>query len=252
MMGYFFALLIGLGLGLMGGGGSILTVPILIYLMGMEPKVSIPLSLGIVALTSLVGVFRHAKDKNVNFQLAFFFGPFTMVGSFLGARLSQFLSDQEQLLFFSVIMLIASFFMMRDQKDLPTERARTKENKTKLILLMSIQGLAIGLITGIVGVGGGFLIVPALVLILKQSMREAIGTSLLIISMNSVTGLLGHLGQVIIPWTFLAKFSALSVIGIFLGSSLAHKISQKKLKKSFGYFLIVIGCFVLYKNLAFS
>jgi uncharacterized protein len=245
MLGYLLATTIGLSLGLLGGGGSILTVPILVYVMKMDPKVSIALSLAIVGMTSLVGVFGHYRNQNINFKVAFTFGPFAMLGTFLGAKLSQYLSGSTQLILFAFIMLLASVFMIRGRKDTPEDLE--KQNKLN-IPLIAIEGIAVGIVTGLVGVGGGFLIVPALVLLSGLSMKKSVGTSLLIISFNSFSGFAGYLGLVSIPWPFLFKFTAFSAVGIFIGIALVRYVSQSALKKGFGIFLIFMGIFILYKN----
>jgi len=245
MIGYLLATLIGLSLGLLGGGGSILTVPILVYVMKMDPKVSIALSLAIVGMTSLVGVYGHYRKGNIHLKVALTFGPFAMVGTFLGAKISQFLSGQTQLVLFAVIMLVASIFMIKGRKDAPEDKE--KQNSLN-IPLIAIEGIAVGIVTGLVGVGGGFLIVPALVLLSGLSMKKAVGTSLLIISFNSLSGFVGYLGLVEVPWGFLFKFTAFSAIGIFAGISLSRFVSQSALKKVFGVFLIFMGIFILYKN----
>lgn len=246
MLGYSLATLIGLSLGLMGGGGSILTVPILVYAMDMDPKLSIALSLAIVGATSLIGVYGHAKNKNIDLRTAMVFGPFAMGGTFLGAKLSQFMSGQAQLILFAFIMLLASVFMLRKKKG---EGENEEEHPKKLnIPLIAAEGIFVGIVTGLVGVGGGFLIVPALVLLSGLSMKRAVGTSLLIISLKSFAGFAGYIGLVEIPWAFLAKFTAFSGVGILIGSNLVKYVSQQKLKKAFAIFLIVMGIFILYKN----
>jgi uncharacterized membrane protein YfcA len=244
MIGYLLAILIGFSLGLLGGGGSILTVPILVYVVGMEAKLSIALSLAIVGATSLVGVVSHTRAKNVDYKVAAIFGPIAMLGTFFGAKISQYLSGNVQLLIFSIIMLLASGFMLKGRKDV-----EAKENLKINIPLTIVQGLVVGIITGIVGVGGGFLIVPALVLIAGLSMRKAVGTSLFIIALNSFTGFFSYLGTVEVPWVFLGKFTAFSGVGIIIGSLLVNKVPQQKLKKVFAVFLIVMGFIILYKNL---
>lgn len=243
MIGYLLATLIGLSLGLLGGGGSILTVPILVYAMGMDPKLAIALSLAIVGATSLIGVISHTRAKNVDFKVAIIFGPIAMAGTFGGAKLSQFLSGEVQLLIFSVIMLLASIFMLRGRQE--TEAVEKELN----IPLIAGEGLVVGVITGLVGVGGGFLIVPALVLMAGLSMKRAVGTSLLIISAKSFAGFAGYIGLVEVPWEFLLKFTAFSGVGIIIGSYLVKFVPQTKLKKAFAIFLIFMGAFILYKNL---
>lgn len=243
IVGYLLATLIGFSLGIMGGGGSILTVPILVYVLKMDPKLSIALSLAIVGLTSLVGVINHFRAKNINLRVAALFAPFAMVGTFLGAKISKFMSGEFQLILFAIIMLMASILMIKGRKE--TEGEEEKEIK---IPLLGAQAIVVGIVTGLVGVGGGFLIVPALVLLTGLSMKRAVGTSLFIISLNSFSGFAGYLGLVEVDWSFLLKFSSFSILGILVGSQLVQFISQKVLKKSFGVFLIFMGIFILYKN----
>jgi uncharacterized membrane protein YfcA len=243
MLGYALATLIGLSLGVMGGGGSILTVPILVYVLGMDAKLSIALSLAIVGTTSLVGVFNHFRAGNVNLKVAAIFGPVAMVGTFLGAKISRLMSGEAQLILFAIIMLMASYFMIKGRKETEAD-----ENKKLNIPLLCGQAVVVGIITGLVGVGGGFMIVPALVLLTGLSMKVAVGTSLFIIALNSFSGFAGYLGMFDIDWAFLAKFSGASIVGILIGSQLVQFISQRMLKKSFGVFLIFMGAFILYKN----
>ena len=242
ILGYLLATLIGLSLGLLGGGGSILTVPILVYILNMDPKVSIALSLAIVGITSLFGVSNHYRNGNVNFKIALIFAPVAMLGTFFGAKLSQLISGQTQLVLFAIIMLLASIFMLKGRKE-------TEEKNVNLnFFLVSIVAICVGVLTGIVGVGGGFLIVPALVLLTGISMKAAVGTSLLIISLNSLSGFLGYLNLIEIPWVFLIKFSSFSVLGVFIGASLVKFVSQSALKRAFAIFLIIMGFFIIYKN----
>ncbi|EQC47807.1 sulfite exporter TauE/SafE [Bacteriovorax sp. BSW11_IV] len=245
-IGYFLALFIGISLGLLGGGGSILTVPILVYVLEMPAKSSIALSLVIVGVTALISALGHARKKNVNFKIAFIFAPMAMLGAFLGARLSKLMDGSTQLILFAIIMLLAAIFMFKGQKTNEKEdENETKEIKKTLIL---IQAFIVGIITGIVGVGGGFLIVPALVLLTGVSMKVAVGTSLLIIAFNSFSGFVGYIGTIEIPWMFLSIFTTVTVIGSLIGGHLSSYISSAKLKKVFAVFLIIMGFFILYKN----
>lgn len=247
VIGYLLAILIGLSLGLLGGGGSILTVPILVYALEMDPKVSIALSLAIVAMTSLIGVFGHYKNKNIDFKIAAIFGPVAMAGTFFGAKLSVFLSGQVQLILFSVIMLLASIFMIKNARKSDQEN-KTESGKELNYPLIIIEGLIVGIVTGLVGVGGGFLIVPALVLLTGLPMKRAVGTSLLIISLKSFSGFAGYIGLVEIPWSFLGLFTLFSGAGILIGSYLVRFVSQRQLKSGFAVFLIFMGVYILYKN----
>lgn len=247
LLGYSLALLIGLSLGLLGGGGSIVTVPILVYAIGMEEKLAIALSLAIVGATSLIGAFSHYKKGNVDFKVFLAFGPVAMLGTFLGAKLSVFFSGQVQLLMFAVIMILAAYFMLKGRQSVEADPSK-QQFTTKRIALIAVEGIVVGIITGLVGVGGGFLIVPALVLLAGISMKRAVGTSLLIISVKSFAGFSGYLGIVEIPWDFLARFTAVSGLGILAGSALVKHVPQKWLKKIFALFLIMMGIFIFYQN----
>lgn len=243
ILGYIFATLIGLSLGLMGGGGSILTVPVLVYILDYGPKESIALSLAIVAIAALAGSVTHFKEKNINIKVAMVFGPIAMIGTYLGAKLSVFLSGTTQLIIFAIVMIIASVFMFKGKKETEV-KSDHKLNYTLII----IEGLLVGILTGVVGVGGGFMIVPALVLLANIPMKQAVGTSLLIIALKSFSGFIGYLDIVTVDWAFLAKFSIFTILGIIVGTYLVRFIPANKLKKGFAIFLIVMGIFILYKN----
>lgn len=247
ILGYALALLIGGSLGLMGGGGSILTVPVLVYALGMGAKESIALSLAIVGSTSLIGSISHFKAGNINVRVALIFGPVAMAGTFLGAKLSVYLSGATQLIIFAIVMLVASYFMFKGKKQLEGEDQTDKPLNYTLIIA---EGIFVGILTGIVGVGGGFMIVPALVLLAHIPMKEAIGTSLIIIALKSFAGFVGYMGTITVDWAFLGQFCIFTIIGILAGSHFVKYISQEKLKKMFAVFLVIMGIFILYKNKA--
>ena len=243
IIGYLLATFIGLSLGLMGGGGSILTVPILVYILKMDPKLSIALSLAIVGATSLIGSYGHYKKGNIHLKVAIIFGPFAMLGTFIGAKLSVYFSAAIQLILFAIIMMIASIFMYKGRKE-----SQQIEKSSYNIALIIFEGIVVGIVTGIVGVGGGFLIVPALVLIAGIPMKMAVGTSLLIISLKSITGFIGYYDQLTIPWPFLGTFIVFTGFGIIIGSKLVDHIPAKKLKKIFAIFLLIMGSAIIYKE----
>jgi hypothetical protein len=243
MIGYILALFAGLAMGLLGGGGSILTVPILVYVFSVDTKVAVAMSLAIVGWTALMGMYSHFKLKNISFKVAFIFGGFALPGTYFGSYLSQFISGQIQLLIFSAIMIIAAAFMFNGKKEI--EESSHSLNYP----LIAISGVFVGIMTGLIGVGGGFLIVPALMFFTGIDMRKAVGTSLFIISFNSIFGFLSYLGRVEIPWNLMIIFSICSTVGIFIGAKLNTKVPQAKLKKIFAVFLIIMGIFILYKNL---
>ena len=252
-LGFLLAALIGLTLGLLGAGGSILTVPILVYVLGFGAKPAIAMSLPVVGTTSLVGAIGHWRAGNVQLRTAVLFGLVAMIGSFTGARLAVFVSGGVQLTLLGIVMLGASLSMLRGTRATtaaPTETAGEPAPARQSRAVLAATGLAIGLLTGIVGIGGGFLIVPALVLLAHVPMKEAIGTSLVVIAMNSASGALGYAGQFDLPWGFLIAFTSVAVTGILVGTRLVRFVSQRALRRAFAVFLIVLGAMILYQNRA--
>ena len=247
LLGILLAALIGLSLGLLGGGGSILTVPIFVYVLGLGAKEAIAMSLAVVGATSLFGAVGHWRAGSVNLRVAGIFGVVAMAGTYLGARLAIYFSGAAQLALFAVVMLAAAVFMFRPQR-LPVGMEST--GKAMPLALIVVEGIAVGILTGLVGVGGGFLIVPALVLLGKVPMKQAVGTSLLVIAMKSAAGFVGYLGQVAMDWTFMGTFTAVSIAGILLGTWLVRFVPQHALQRAFAVFLLLMGGFILYQNRA--
>lgn len=243
-LGFALAALIGLSLGVLGGGGSILTVPIFVYVLGFEPKESIAMSLAVVGATSLFGTVGHWRAGNVNLRVALIFGTVAMAGTYLGARLAVFFSGSAQLTLFAIVMLAAAFFMFTDRnaRGVPAPAGRMPAT------LIIAEGIAVGVLTGLVGVGGGFLVVPALVVLGRIPMKEAVGTSLLVIAMKSAAGFMGYVGQVDVPWAFMSGFTAVAVAGILAGTYLVRFVPQSALKRSFAVFLVIMGTAILYQN----
>ncbi|HEU5183804.1 MAG TPA: sulfite exporter TauE/SafE family protein [Gemmatimonadaceae bacterium] len=241
-LGLVLASVIGLSLGLLGGGGSILTVPVFVYVLGYAAKPAIAMSLPVVGATSLVGAIGHWRAGNVNFRQALTFGIVAMVGAFAGARLAVLVSGVFQLTLLAVAMLGAALSMLRR----PIAQPPGSEAVSRWVVL--VVGLGVGLLTGLVGIGGGFLIVPALVVLARVPMKQAVGTSLLVIAMNSASGFLGYLGQVDVPWGFMAVFTAIAIGGILVGTYLVRFVSQQALKRSFAVFLLVMAGVILYQN----
>ena len=239
-------LIIGLSLGPIGGGGSILAVPILVYVLGLDAKTAIAMSLAVVGIVSLIGVVPHGQQGNVNLKTAISFTPPAMLGAFLGARLAAFpfITDTIQLVCFALMMLVASYFMIRKPSEKLSDRielAIPKKHQPKYPwLAITLEGLGVGILTGFVGVGGGFAIIPALVLLGGIPMREAIGTSLLIITFKSATGFIGYLDRVIIDWNLMLTFTTVAILGVIWGAYFSGKIRSEKLQQGFGYFLIAI------------
>ncbi|WP_416245537.1 sulfite exporter TauE/SafE family protein [Crocosphaera sp. XPORK-15E] len=252
IIGHLLAGCIGLSLGLLGGGGSVLALPILVYVMGISPKTAIAMTLVIVGTVSLIGTIPHWRKGNVNLKKALIFGSATMLGAFCGAKIAHlpFITETLQLSLFGVMMLVAAILMIRKGSLSSPEKKEDTELYPPPIcqycwLWLITEGLAIGILTGLVGVGGGFAIVPALVLLGNTPMKEAIGTSLLIITLNSLAGFLGYLGTVPLNWGLMASFTVVAAFGTFFGAYLSQYIEGKQLQKGFGYFLIAVATFIL-------
>jgi hypothetical protein len=237
------SVLVGLAVGLLGGGGSILTVPILVYVAHLETKSAIATSLFVVGVTSLVATVSHARAGRVRFRTGVLFGAAGMVGAFLGGHVGSRLPPGLLLLAFAAVMIAASVAMIRGRRD-AGEFVHTDIAVPKVLR----DGFAVGLLTGTVGAGGGFLVVPALALLGGMPMAAAVGTSVLVIAMNSLAGLLGYLGHVAIDWPLAAAVTAAAVAGSFAGTSLAGRVPQAALRKGFGLFVLAMACFILVKQ----
>lgn len=257
--GYFAAALIGLSLGLIGGGGSILTVPVLVYLFGIDAVTATAYSLFVVGATSLVGAFPKYKEGLVDLKTAVIFGaPSILAVYFTRAYLVPFIPDQvltvgdfeltKRLLLmglFALLMVFASISMIRNKK--PVVQAAGGEQGFKYGLIL-LEGAMVGVLTGLVGAGGGFLIIPALVLFTGLPMKKAVGTSLLIIAAKSLIGFTGDLGGLQPDWQLLLIVTGIAIIGIIAGNRLARQIDGNKLKVGFGWFVLVMGIYILIKE----
>ncbi len=252
--GFAGALVIGIVLGLIGGGGSILTVPVLVYLMGVNPATATGYSLFVVGVSSLIGAFINMKKKLVQVRTAFVFAFPAFVVVYIMRRFVMpsiphdlfsisgiaITKDHLIMVFFAVIMLITSVSMLRNKK----RNIITNVSNYHYHILF-LEGILVGVVAGFVGAGGGFLIIPALVLFARLPMKKAVATSLLIISINSIIGFAGDVGVMEIDWTLLLTFTGISVLGIFAGSYLSGRADGKKLKKGFGWFVLVMAVYIL-------
>jgi len=244
------ALFIGITLGLLGSGGSILTVPMLVYLVGEPEKVAIAESLAVVGAISFFGCLPLAIKKKVHFRSILYFGLPGMLGTYGGAHLAKFVSGNFQLLIFAGTMLAASVMMFKNNKKKDNATDPPRQQVWKLLL----EGLAVGILTGFVGVGGGFVIVPALVLLGGLPIHLAVGTSLAIISMNSITGFVKYLDvlgdlNLTIHWHLIAIFSVIGILGSIVGKKVGNKVPQQKLKKGFALFLVIMGAYIVIMNI---
>lgn len=252
------ALLIGIILAVIGSGGSILTLPILVYIMGIEPVYGTAYSLFIVGITAVTGSIEYARKKLIDFRAAFIFALPALVAvyftrlyivpalpdplfSVAGTHISKGMGI---MLLFAVLMFAASVSMIRQPR---VEEKKTEESHHFLLIIL--EGVVVGLLTGLVGAGGGFLIIPALVLLGNIPMKKAVGTSLLIIAVKSLLGFTGDMQNLEIDWFFLIYFSAFTISGIFAGSYLSHYISGNRLKPLFGWFLLLMGVIIISREL---
>ncbi|WP_454046363.1 sulfite exporter TauE/SafE family protein [Chryseobacterium sp. Marseille-Q8038] len=260
IIGYAAAVLIGVSLGLIGGGGSILTVPVLVYLFGVEAFLATEYSLFIVGISSLVGSFSYLKKGLVNVKIALIFGIPSVISIFLTRiyllplipdevfQIQKFTITKNifLLLIFAGLMILASYKMIRKSTSKDSLHHTTHKNN---VLLAAGQGSIVGILTGLVGAGGGFMIIPALVNLLKISIKTAIGTSLVIISVNSLIGFFSSVNHVKIEWKLLVSITAIAIIGIVIGSHLSKKIEGKKLKPAFGWFILMTGIYIITKEI---
>lgn len=240
------ALLIGVTLGLLGGGGSILTVPTFVMVLGYDPKLAIAMSLPVVGATSLVGAVGHWRRGNVDLKSALPFGGAAMLGAFLGARGSVLLSGRVQLLVLGTVMIASALSMLRSANR-TTGGGETEERVAALPLRLAV-GAAVGTLTGGIGIGGGFLFVPALVVLARVPMRQAVGTSLAVITMNAAAGFAGQPAFVEIPWNFVIVFTGTATVGIILGTWISRFVDQRTLKRAFALFLLLVAALVLWQN----
>jgi uncharacterized protein len=250
LVGYLLAALVGIALGILGGGGSILTVPIFVYVLGYDPKLAIAMSLPVVGVTSLVGAVRHWRAGNVHLPTAAGFGLIAMVGAFVGAKGAAWLTGGQQLLLLAAVMLVSAVTMFRSARRAPDVAQEQAASGDVSWLKLVPVALVVGTLTGLVGIGGGFLVVPALVLLARAPMTQAVGTSLLVIAMNAASGFAGYVTHVAIPWTFVAGFTAIAVAGLLVGMRVATFASPRALKQGFAVFLLAMGVFVFYRNRA--
>jgi uncharacterized membrane protein YfcA len=259
IIGYLASLVIGVSLGLIGGGGSILTVPVLVYLFGVDPVLATAYSLFIVGSTSLVGAIPKYKGGEINIKTAIIFGIPSIIAVYATRafvvpaipmevfHLGSWVITKPlmMMMLFAGLMVFASVSMIMSKDNHDTDEGPQVFNYPMILL----EGAIVGMLTGLVGAGGGFLIIPALVLFSKLPMKQAIGTSLLIIAAKSLIGFTGDLGNQIMDWSLLLTITALAIVGIFIGNSISKKVSAHGLKKGFGWFVLVMGIYIIIKEL---
>ena len=247
-------LITGMLLGIFGSGGSIITMPALLYLLDVDPKSAIAMSLGIVAITATVTAVQHWYKGNVNLRITVIFGLFGVIGTFAGAKLGVITPVFIQLSVFAIIMYAAAWKMLKPAPKHKSVGAACAECADGFCddldyKEIAMHGIAVGILTGIVGVGGGFLIVPALVLLSGLPMKKAIGTSLAIVSLKSFAGFAGYAGAVAIDYSMMAVFSLIAITGSLVGSQIAHYLPANQLKKGFAVFLLLVASYILIKQI---
>lgn len=262
IIGYILAVFVGIILGMVGSGGSILSVPILVYVMGIEPTLATAYSLFIIGTTSLVGGVHKAKQKLVNFKKVFLFGIPAIISVFITRKIivpnipdiiftSKIFTLHKSVLimiFFAFVMIFASVRMIK-----PIQIKMVLNDEKLNYFKITMLGILIGLVSGFVGAGGGFLIVPTLLFFAKTPMKIAVGTSLLIVSLQSLIGFLGDImGNQVIDWNLLKIFTFASIFGIFIGNSISKKVEDRKLKTGFGWFVLAMGIYIIIKELFLS
>lgn len=243
VLGVCLAVLIGVTLGLLGGGGSILTVPILLYVFRLPPEQAIASSLLVVGTTSAVALIPHARASRVRWRTGALFGAASMAGAYAGGQVSSRLPPAVLVLAFGVMMLVTAGAMMRGRRAVAASAA--SEADALPLGRIATQGAFVGAVTGLVGAGGGFLVVPALLLLGRLPMTAAVGTSLLVIAMNSAAGLAGHLAHTRLPWGVALPVAAAAVLGSVVGSRLSGRIAPDTLRRGFAWFVVVMAVFVL-------
>ena len=262
IFGYIGAVLIGVILGLIGGGGSILTVPVLVYLFGLSPVMGTAYSLFVVGFTSLIGAIKNMRQGMVDFKTGIVFAIPAFIAVYSTRKFIvpgipdhiitigdfELTKSIAIMVFFAIIMFLAAFAMIRN-KCIGENCEDGQEIPVYNYPLIIVEGLVVGVLTGVVGAGGGFLIIPALVLLAKLPMKKAVATSLMIIAIKSLIGFIGDVENLTIDWSFLGVITALSVVGIFIGVALSKVIPGEKLKKAFGWFVLLMALYIIYKEL---
>lgn len=246
----------GIVLGLFGSGGSIVAMPALLYLLHVEPKSAIAMSLGIVAVTATISAFDNWRRGNVDVNISLVFGLFGVAGTYAGARLGVHTPVALQLILFALVMYAAAWKMLVKKQTMPAQLAGAggpnvgvEENRIGAHMgHIALHGIGVGVLTGLVGVGGGFLIVPALVLLSGVPMKVAVGTSLAIVAAKSYAGFAGYLGAVPVDYAMMAGFTAVTVLGSLVGTRIAHRFSAETLKRGFAVFLILVATYILLKS----
>jgi uncharacterized protein len=250
VVGPVLALTVGLVLGLLGGGGSLLAVPIFHYVFHVPLKPAIAMSLVVVGMSAFIGFLTHWRQGTVTLRIAAMFGLLAMAGAFAGARIAGFVPARVQLALFAIFALTASVLMLRDAIRTPTSPTGVElvEHHPHFSSMLGVQAVGVGLLTSIIGAGGGFIIVPALVLIGDVPVRCAVGSSLLIIAMNATSGVAGYIGQVAFDWQLVAWFTGIAAVGAVIGTRVMRRLPAARIKQGFAIMILVLGAYMVIRG----
>ncbi|MFN8571032.1 MAG: sulfite exporter TauE/SafE family protein [Gemmatimonadaceae bacterium] len=250
-LGLVLALVVGFVLGLLGGGGSILALPIFLYVFHVDTKPAVAMSLAVVGMSAFIGFLTHWRQGTVRLRIAIPFGLFAMLAAFVTARLTHSVPASVQLGLFAVFAFSAAFFMLRDSlKPEPLATVPNEKGPGTFGALLALQALGVGTLTSLIGAGGGFVIVPALVLLAKVPVKAAVGSSLLIITMNSLSGFAGYIGQVPIDWPLIATFTPIAALGAVTGTRFSRRVPQRRIKQGFAVLIVVLGSYLIVRRLS--
>ena len=247
--GIVLALVVGLVLGLLGGGGSLLAVPIFLYVFHVEPKSAIAMSLVVVGMSALVGFLTHWRQGTVSLRIATMFGSLAMVGAFAGARVARHVPARVQLGLFTAFAITAAVLMLRDSRKPATRVSDDENHQPHFSPLLGAEALAVGALTALIGAGGGFIIVPALVLVADVPVKAAVGSSLLIIAMNATSAVIGYHGQLAFDWRLVGWFTGIAAVGAVIGTRLIRRLPAARIKQAFAIMILVLGTYLVIRTL---
>lgn len=248
-LGLGLALAVGLVIGLLGGGGSILALPIFLYVFEVPPKPAVAMSLAVVGMSAAVGFLSHWRQGTVNFRIALPFGALAMAGAFVTARLAHAVPARVQLAMFAAFAMTAAALMLRDSLVTPYESVPVDRAPARFSGSLAAQAVGVGVLTALIGAGGGFVVVPALVLLARLPVRVAVGSSLLIITMNATSGFVGYIGEVPIAWPLVGAFTGVAAVGAMTGARLMRFVPQRHIKQAFAVMILVFGSFFVARGL---
>jgi hypothetical protein len=249
-VGVALALVVGVVLGLLGGGGSILAVPIFLYVFHVPPKPAIAMSLVVVGMSALVGFLTHWRQGTVHVRIAVLFGALAMAGAFAGARIARFVPASVQLTLFGAFAFTAAIMMLRDSLRATRGVPAADDSEFRFSTALGVLAVGVGVLTSLIGAGGGFLIVPSLVLMANVPVKEAVGSALLIIAMNASSGVVGYLGQVAFDWRLVSWFTAVAAVGAIGGTRLMRRLPAARIKQGFAIMILVLGAYLVIRRLA--